>query len=54
MESLLKGDGVFRPDNDSESGSDNVTKSSVPSSGKNEKEDASKGYEGDLNPQPEG
>jgi cell division protease FtsH len=53
VDSLLRGDGVFRPDL-KEGGSDNNIKSSVPASGKGGEKDTSKGYEGDLSPQPEG
>jgi cell division protease FtsH len=53
VDSLLRGDGVFRPDL-KEGGSDNNIKSSVPASGKGGGKDTSKGYEGGLSPQPEG
>ena len=53
VDSLLRGDGVFRPDL-KEGGSDNNIKSSVPTSGEGAKKEPGKGYDRDLSPQPEG
>ena len=53
VDSLLRGDAVFRPDLN-EDDPDNNIKSSVPTSGKGAQKEPVKGYEGDLSPQPEG